>query len=421
MKILIPDAYFNPENTAFTHLENDLIETWIEKGHTIQVVCPVPTRGIDRKTVKRYSKIKHEELYDGKVSVTRFWAPQEKKNAILRFLRYIWCNFREYRICRKIKDVDVIFSASTPPTNGALCAKLKKKLNCRFVYSLQDIFPDSLVNAGLTKEKSFLWKIGRKIENAGYKAADKIIVISEDFKKNIMKKGVPEDKIEVIYNWVDENVVVPVERKDNVLFKRYGLDKDKFYVTYCGNIGFTQNTDMLARVAKSLENDDIRFVIVGDGACRPGLEKRIRDEHIGNMRILPFQPYADIADVFSLGDCGLIISKAGVGNNSVPSKTWSYMSAQTPIIASFDSDSELQKMLKKSDCGVGVEADDENALIAVIKEAAKGSLRQKGINGRRYIIENLTRKICAEKYAEILSNVLNVSIPAVQDSGEFKL
>lgn len=78
------------------------------------------------------------------------------------------------------------------------------------VYNLQDIFPDSLVGTGLAKKGGLLWKIGRVIEDFTYKHADKIIVISEDFKKNIMAKGVPEDKIVVVYNWVDQNAVVNV-------------------------------------------------------------------------------------------------------------------------------------------------------------------------------------------------------------------
>ena len=94
---------------------------------------------------------------------------------------------------------------------------VKKIKKIPMIYNLQDIFPDSLVASDLTRKGSLLWKIGRKIENFTYKNADKIIVISEGFKKNIMEKGVPESKIEVIYNWVDENEVIAVERNSNIL------------------------------------------------------------------------------------------------------------------------------------------------------------------------------------------------------------
>lgn len=95
---------------------------------------------------------------------------------------------------------------------------IKKCRKIPFVYNLQDIFPDSLVGTGMTKKGSFLWRIGRIIENFTYRNADKIIVISEDFKRNIMAKGVPEEKIEVIYNWIDENEVVPIAKDVNPLY-----------------------------------------------------------------------------------------------------------------------------------------------------------------------------------------------------------
>ena len=112
MKVLFLDAYFKPEIIAFTHLENDIIDALINRGHEINILCPTPTRGIDKETREKYSKIKRESLFDGKVNVERFWAPQENKNPLTRAFRYFWCNFRQYQIGKKYKDTDVIFSAT---------------------------------------------------------------------------------------------------------------------------------------------------------------------------------------------------------------------------------------------------------------------------------------------------------------------
>jgi glycosyltransferase involved in cell wall biosynthesis len=214
---------------------------------------------------------------------------------------------------------------------------LKKIKKVPFIYNLQDIFPDSLAGTGLAKKGGLLWKIGRVIENFTYRNADKIIVISEDFKRNIMAKGVPEEKIVVVYNWVDEEAVKHVPREENKLFDAYGLDRSKFYITYSGNIGLTQNMDMLLEVAKELETTepDIQFVLIGEGAYKKRVQEIIAEKNIGNVALLPFQPYEDISHVFSLGDAGLVISKPGVGENSVPSKTWrKYTSMSKPVLFS---------------------------------------------------------------------------------------
>lgn len=87
-----------------------------------------------------------------------------------------------------------MFITSTPPIKGAMAGLAKKFNHKPIVYQLQDIFPDSLAGSGLAKKGGPLWKIGRLIENFTYRNADKIVVISEDFKRNIMSKGVSERK-----------------------------------------------------------------------------------------------------------------------------------------------------------------------------------------------------------------------------------
>ncbi len=408
MKVLNLATYCYPEKTAASHLVNDIHEAYQKEGLECIVYAPFPSRGIDKTTRKRYKNIKYEETYSGHVKIHRFTMFSEPKNSLLRAVRYTLCVIRNFFNGMFAKDVDVYYTSSTPPINGLIMALLKKFKKFKIVYNLQDIFPDSLVHTGMTKKGSLLWKIGRVVENITYRAADKIIVISEDFKKNIMEKGVPEEKIELVYNWVNENQVVNVDRKDNILFAKYNLDRDKFYVCYSGNVGYTQNMDMLVRVAKSLEdNKDIGFVIIGEGAYKSKLEELVKENNLNNVTLLPFQDYSDISHVFSIGDVGLIISKKGVGTNSVPSKTWSIMSASRPVLASFDKGSELDRIITENNLGVCVEADDADALKNSILElcSKKEELQKMGENGRAFILKNLTTEIGTSKVINVLKSV----------------
>ena len=58
-----------------------------------------------------------------------------------------------------------------------MAALIKKIRRIPLVYSLQDIFPDSLVGTGMAKKGGALWKVGRMIEDFTYRNADRIIVI----------------------------------------------------------------------------------------------------------------------------------------------------------------------------------------------------------------------------------------------------
>ncbi len=387
-------------------MEENRYEAFSNVGFKTIVYAARPQRGLTEEEYQEYKHKKLEMMYNGGVEVHRFAMYREGKNAILRALRYFLISAVQFWKGIWAKDIDLIYVASTPPTQGALAAFVKKFKRVPFVYNLQDIFPDSLDGTGLAKKDGTLWKIGRAIENFTYKNADKIIVISEDFKKNIMAKGVPEEKIVVVYNWVDQNAVVDIPRSENVLFDRYGLDRSKFYITYNGNIGLTQNMDMLLDVAKALENnDDIQFVLVGNGAYLDQVKQIIKDKNLHNVTLLPFQPYEDISHVFSLGDVSLVISKPGVGANSVPSKTWSIMSASRPVLANFD-ENELKSIIEKNNSGIFTKAGDMTAFTnAILKLYGDRELcREMGKNGRKFVMANLTKEMGTQKYVEVIKS-----------------
>ena len=413
MKILFLSAYSYPEHAASSYLGANRNQSLIENGFDLVNYTPTPCRGVTPEIRKEYKKRKLDFYHNGHSVVHRFSMFAEGKNPILRALRYTLVCIKHFNrgvFAKDARSCDLMFISSTPPIQGAMAALVKK---CRrdhipFIYNLQDIFPDSLVGTGLAKKDGLLWKIGRVIENFTYRNADKIIVISQDFKRNIMAKGVPEEKIEVIYNWVDEQAVVHIPRNENKLFEKYNLDPNRFYITYCGNIGLTQNMDLLLDVAKELSSEEnIHFVLVGEGADKARVVKRVENENINNISFLPFQPYEDISHVFSLGNAGLIISKPGVGENSVPSKTWSIMSAECPVIANFD-ENEIKSILNDNNCGIFTKAGDKEAFKNAILELYHNQEKavQLGKNGRQFIMENLTREIGTSKYVKVVKEVI---------------
>lgn len=405
MNLLFLDAYFEPETIAYTHLEKDLLENLIQENDRVQTICPTPTRGISDSVKAEYKNRKHEKIYGGRVKVRRFWAPQEGKNSAVRAFRYFWCNLRSYQIGTRINNADVVFSNSTPPTQGMLSAMVARRLSKKykrkvpFIYNLQDVFPDSLVNTGMARKGSFFWKIGRKIENYTYKNAERIIVISESFKRNIMAKGVPEEKIEVISNWIDLDSVQPVSRDDNKLIGEFGIDPNKFLVVYAGNFGSAQGADVVLKVAAKLKDKaDIQFVIFGGGTYFE--ESKREAEKLDNVFIHELMPSDRISEVYSLGNVALITCKPGTGNAGMPSKTWSIMACNTPIIASFDTGSDLADVIRNSGAGTCVEPGDVELLAEAI-EVAQSEWKlgaQKSLNLREYVQLNASKEICVERY-----------------------
>lgn len=405
MKVLFPYAYYYPEVCAGLFIADDVMHELAKEGAYSLLICPTPSRNVPKNQMWNKDEFQEGE----KIHIHRFQMYKEGKNPLARALRYLLCECVQlhYMLWKKY---DVAFIDSTPPIQGLKLPIVRLFKSTPIVYNAQDIFPDSLVGTGLTRKGSLIWKIGRIVENVTYKYADKIIVISEDFKKNIMEKGVPEEKIVVVYNWVDQNAVVDVPREQNKLFDKYGLDRSKFYIEYSGNIGLTQNMDMLLEVMAELQvsHPDINLVLVGEGAYKAQVEKIVAEKQLKNVHLLPFQPYEDISYVFSLGDAGLVISKPGVGANSVPSKTWSIMSASRPVLANFD-ENELKQIVEKHHCGIFTKAGDKEAfkqsILALYNNREMAV--EMGKNGRQFVMDNLTREVGTKKYVDVIKEVCN--------------
>lgn len=372
MKILKLSAYYTPERVSSSHLTEDMEIACGANGIITEIYAPTPTRGVSAEEREKYKTIRYEEKLNGKLIIHRFSMFREGRNPILRAVRYVLVNVFQYFKGVDAKDVDMILGGSTPPTQGILCGLVAKRLskkykrNVAFVFNLQDMFPESMVSAGLTKKGSFLWKIGNWVSNVTYRNAEHIMVICDSMKENLIAKGVPAEKISVVYNWINTDNTVPVPRAENPLFEEFGLDRERFIVTYAGNLGNTQNVELLVDCAEALKDkNDIRFVIFGNGSEKEKLEKRIAESGLANIRLLPLQPAEKISQVYSLGDASFVICKKGAGEGAFPSKAMSIMATATPIIASFDLDSDLCRIVSREEVGLCADAED----VAAAKEA----------------------------------------------------
>lgn len=404
MRILRLRAYYTPELTASNHMSDDMDEAYIKNGIVNVNYTPMPTRGVSDDVRKEYKKRKYEETNDGYVVVHRFPMFREKRNPLQRAFRYLCCGVAQYIYSTREKNVDVVHSGSTPPTQGALSAlvakRLSKKLNKRipFVYNLQDIFPDSMVNAGMTQKGSLVWKIGRKMEDFTYRNADKIIVISESFKRNIMEKGVPEEKIVIVPNWVDLQKVQPVKKENNTLFDELSINKDSFNVVYAGNIGEAQGVDVILEAARKIEdNENIHFIIFGGGSQFEEIKDKL--DSYRNVSLFALLPQGRVSEVYSLGDVALITCKPGTGKAGLPSKTWSIMACNTPIIASFDVESDLAEIIRTANAGCVVEPGNADELVKAINNAYNNHIE---VNSRQYALANADKNICVAKYLSVL-------------------
>ena len=409
MKLVYLVQYFSPEKASGLQLVEDLLEGFSAHGWKTDVFTPTPTRGVTDEQCKEYVRKRVEVKYDSRLTIHRMHLYREGKGFVGRAIRYLLFSIECFWKAATV-PADFIFTGSGPPTQGVVAGLAKKVSGKKVIYNLQDIFPDSLVTSGICGENSFLMKIGHAMENFTYRNADHIITITDDMKANIMKKGVPEDKISVVRNWIDTDKVKHISREDNLLFDELKLPRDRFYVVYAGNLGKVQGVDVILKTASLMKNyKDIKFVIFGNGSEEENLKKIVNDKHLDNVLILPLQPIERVSEVYSMADVSIISCTPGTGGSGMPSKTWTIMAAGVPIIASFDMPSEMERTIEDAECGFCTRAGDENELTEKIIRVFGDSRLKKclGQNARRYAEKNVSKAEAVEKYIKSIERLVD--------------
>ena len=407
MKLTYLVQYFPPEQASGLQLVEDLLEGFAKHGWDVNLFTPTPTRGVTTEVRKEYSKRRIEKKHDGKLTIHRMHLYREGTGFIPRALRYILFSIECFWKAATV-PADFIFTGSGPPTQGVVVGLAKKfSRKKKVIYNLQDIFPDSLVTSGICSEDSRLMRIGRKIENYTYRNADVIITITDDMKANVVGKGVDPAKVKVVRNWIDVDKIQPVKREDNKLFDDFGLERDKFYVVYAGNLGRVQGVEVILEAAERLKEwNDIHFVIFGNGSEEENIKSKA--VNLPNLSIFPLQPMDRVSEVYSLGDVSIIPCKAGTGGSGMPSKTWTIMATGTAIIASFDLGGEMERTLLEAGCGYCVEAGNARALAEAIRSLMEKpeTARVMGKNGRKYAEKQVAKEQAVQEYIKLIEDTL---------------
>lgn len=400
MRIFIPFSYYHPEQCAGLFVIDDMTEEAARQGIKSLITVPTPTRNVEPGG--KWNR--NELLCNGMVQVYRFHMYGEGKNPVLRALRYLLCEMVQLHHMLW-KKYDVAFIDSTPPIQGLKLPIVRLFRKKPVVYNAQDLFPETLSGTGLARSGGLLWKIGLWVSNVTFKNSDKIIAISNDIKKSMVARGVPAEKIDVVYNWVDENAVQPVTKEDNSLYEEFGLSRDKFTVVYAGNLGNAQNISIVLDGAKELP--DVQFAVFGTGGLENEIRSRIEKEELTNLHLNPLQPVERVSFVYSLGDACIVSCKEGLGGSAMPSKSWSIMSCGRPVIASFD-EGELKELLENNNCGVFTHAGNVKEFAEGIKHLASNPqlCNEMGQNARQFILNNLTKEVGSKKYVDIIKSVV---------------
>lgn len=406
MRILIYSYNYHPEPIGIAPLMTELAEGLVQQGHEVRVVTAMPN----------YPQRRIYDEYKGKLYMT------EKKKGVAVQRNYVWIRPNPGLLDRIMLDASFVLISlvhalkglrpdvillTVPPLPVAVPAAMLGWLHrCPVILNLQDILPEAAVHTGLLTNKRMI-RIFEGLEKFAYWSATKISVISDGFVDNLVGKGVQENKIVLIPNWVDVNFIQPLPKEESPFRKAHQLN-GKFVVLYSGNIGRTQPLTALIDAAARLKHiPEIAVVIVGEEKALQDLELYRQKIDATNVLLLPFQARKELPQMLAAADIGMVMQKENVISFNMPSKIQVLLASGRPIIASVPSTGTAAKAVQQSKGGIVVPPEDSEALAAAILDLYKNPDKAEalGKQGREYAIENYAFNTALDRYEKLFGEV----------------
>ena len=404
--ILIAADVYPPEVSSAAHLMQELAEGLKKRGHNVWVVTSYPKHYLPKEFQERVFDEFHEE--NGVKIIRVKILPLRKVNFIIRVISQLLLPFLFFRKIKEyVNALDAAIVYSPPLPLALIGGMVKRKYGAKFILNLQDIFPQNAIDLGVLKgwkHKPAIW-VFERIERKVYKTADRITFHSEGGRRFLIeKKGVPEEKIVTIHNWVD--IALYQNLTKNISFrKQWGLE-NKFLILFAGIIGPAQGMEFIADVAQKISDmKDIIFLLVGDGMEKEKIEKLIKKYDLKNMIIKPFVSKEEYPYLIKDADVGLVCLSSNNKTSFVPGKFLGYMAAAKPVLAFLNKESDGFALIEKAKCGYATTSEDVNLATKLVKQVyvQRDKLKEIGENGFKYANENLALDVIMIKIEALIS------------------
>jgi glycosyltransferase involved in cell wall biosynthesis len=279
-----------------------------------------------------------------------------------------------------------------------------------FVFEVRDLWPESLTAVGVGAEDSLLHHALAAIARFLYQRADHIVVVTSAFKEHLIHRWrVPPEKIAIVENGVETGLFSPQPQAADSEMRRQLGAENKFLVCYVGTMGMAHGLETLLAATAHLQpsHPDVMFLLVGEGAEKERIKQMAQAQGLGNIHFLDQQPREKIPAIISASNaCLVLLKKTDVFKTVIPTKMLEFMSCARPVILGVDG--EARKIVEDAGAGIAIEPENSEALAHAIERLVSNPqiCSELGQKGRNHILQHLSRKETANRYLQILQNLL---------------
>lgn len=391
-RIILLMQFYDPEPVYKGQV---FAEAIVKAGYEVEVVTGFPNYP-GGKLYEGYSLRPIQKSKENGVSITRLALyPSHGKSKIGRIFNYF-----SFMLSACIyltifaRRFNLLYAYHPPLTVGLAAAISQIFRRAPVVVDIHDLWPDTLAATGMISNPQIL-KVVDVACNWMYRRVQHIILHSNGFREELLKRGVPPKKMTTVVGWTHE----PTEPAAFAPVPNNIKNLPGLRVMYAGNVGPAQALDSVLDAAHILQSEGhtetVTFCILGSGLSLVALKHKAHRLGLQNIIFLPRVPPSEVGAYLASADVLLMhLRDSPLFALNIPSKVQTYMLAAKPILVG--GQGEVEKMLIDAQAGVSVPPQNPRAMANAVLSFSKMSSDERaklGENACAYY----WRKLCMDK------------------------
>ncbi|MCP8968051.1 glycosyltransferase family 4 protein [Ectobacillus ponti] len=238
-----------------------------------------------------------------------------------------------------------------------------------------------------------------------FRKVDLFFAITEQFKENLLRLGVPAEKIRTVYNGIeyDQQPAAPYSRLN------LGIEAGAFTLIQVARLHPVKRHEILFEALQKAGIPNVKVLLVGDGTAEQHLKQEVSKR--GLSSVVSFLGYRkDVKRLYASADLSLLTSQS----ESFPLVLLESANQRVPFIATNVGD--MHKLIPDPSYGWIVPIDDADALAEALCQAyskwQRGELKEMGQRIHEYASRRFSlRKLYEDThqaYRQLLQHAVRV-------------
>ena len=410
MRILIYGINYAPELTGIGKYSGEMAEWFAQQGHDVSVFTAMPYYPEWAIHSEYKGKLWRKELTNGvKVYRSPLYVPKESdskkkigsKRRILHEISFLINSSVYWTLSLFRKKYDLVICVSPPFHIGVSAVIYSKLKRAKLVTHIQDLQIDAAKDLNMLSNGMAL-NVMFKVEKFLLKRSNYVSTLTKGMRDRIESKGITQDKIVMLPNWVDLQAIRPLP-KEQSLRSKFGIPMDDTVILYSGNMGEKQGLEIVIDVAEALKDKkNVHFVLVGSGVGQHRLETMATERKLENVKFYPLQPYVDLPALLAIADIHLVLQKKKASDLVMPSKLTGILAVGGCAIITAMPGTSLYEVTDEYNMGILCEPESAKALQKAIEDALEEDLTTIKKNAYNYAINHLNKDVILSDFVDTM-------------------